>query len=792
MPIVDYGYSLLNGLSDFWTRFFSDADQLDALYRGTIIQLGQAYLDMLSSVLSASLKDTVVFDREYYQLIAVREDEVSFSAVDNRWTFDLPDPVVGFASLDNRVVEPTASLEPNQDFEISNRVARFHADPTNPAGDGIPLVGFARRATDVAVGGRFSDPTVVDWRATNVRKGDTLRLLDVGDDGTQRRRADYTIVLVRQEGLYVSSDVPLPAGGAMTSINYAVLRVPQVSSVIAEPFVLSSSTATLAHTRVVSGSVRVFAKAPDGSDVVEGVDYIINYEQGLIIAITEWVGMSGGAGTSSANYSWRAEVHPASGPSPRLATNGVIGIITTTRVLQIAMWAPDARVDRRTLANNFGSLIKRSLPSSEAYRAFLAGIFQLYVLGPVLERIESALNVVLGYPVVRDDGEIFLSVDTSDPKFDRVLTSRPPAGLVATYTFPKGTPFRTDLVAGLVLESFAPLTTVVAVVDWIQSPNWWHGTVIPEQLFSTTDGTGLAISRRTASPSYVEHVYGAADGAAYGDPGLVYGADEDGFIPPSGHPVRRHRLAFVLMDRYLKYHTFSIKFNAIELAAAIGDALPQSLKDLNELVLTARPSHTFPFTTPETFFRDEIQVLELPISFNHPIGSRVFGPDKVIFTDNSPTYGEGVWAFGDYFTYELFVAVTTTFPSIGVPVTLSGTPTAPRHGRLIIVYLAGSAAGLALVENLDYSVNYVNRTVTRLTAWDSDTVDVTHRQLNIGNLADAAKGVGDTSVLFNGVDPAITTAAFNASAPGWDGTTNPPTAPRDLGMVERALIVTPH
>lgn len=791
MPIVDYPYNLVQGLSDFWTRFFADADQLDALYRGTIIQLGQAYLDLLSSVLSVSLKDAIVFDREYYQLVTVREDEVAFSSLDDRWVFALPDPVVSFASLDNRVVEPTASLEPNRDLEIVDRVTRFHVDPTDPSGDGTPLVGFARRALDVAIGGRFSDPGVTDWRATGVRKGDDLRVLDVGTDGTQRRRADYRIVLVRQEGLYVSSDTPLPETGSLTSVNYVVLRVPPIPSVIAESFTVSAFTAALAHTRVDVGSVRVFAKAPSGADVVEGVDYAINYEQGLIVAITTWIGMVSGAGTFSADYSWREEVLPSSGPSPRLATAGVISVVPTTRVLQIAMWAPDARVDRRTLANNFGSLIGRSLPSSEAYRAFLSGIFQLYVLGPVLERIESALNVVLGYPVVRDDGETFLSVDTSDPKFDRVLTSRPPAGLVTTYTFPKGTPFRSDLVAGLSLESFAPLTTVVSVVDWVQSPDWWHGAVIPEQLFGAVDGARPVISRRTASPFYVQNVIGASDGPVIGDPGLVIGADEDGFIPPPGHPVLRHRLAFVLMDRYLKHHTFSIKFNAIDLAAAVGDALPQSLKDLNELVLTARPSHTFPFTTPETFFRDEIQVSESAISFNRLLGSRVFGPDKVVYADATPVIGSGIWSVGDYFKYEL-VTASVAFPSIGVPVTLPSAPVAPRHGRLVLVRPIGTIAGRVLVENLDYSVSYANRTVTRLTAWTSTTVNVVFRQLNIGNVADAPAGLGDMPLLINGVDPALVTAAFSVSAAGWDGTSNPPTAPRDIGMVERALIVNPH
>ena len=791
MPIAEYPYSLLHGLSDFWTRFFADTDQLDALYKGTIIQLGQAYLDLLSSVLSVSLKDAIILDREYYRLVTVREDEVAFSALDDRWIFSLPDPVVSFASLDNRVVEPTASLEPNLDFEIVDRIARFHTDPTDPAGDGVPLVGFARRAIDIAIGGRFSDPAVPDWRATGTRKGDTLRVLDVGADGTQRRRADYPVVLVRQEGLYVSSDSPLPSTGTLSPISYVVLRVPQAPSVIAESFTLSASSATLAHTRIDVGSVRVFAKAPSGADVVEGVDYVINYEQGLIVAITTWIGMVGGAGTFSADYFWRMEVLPATGPSPRLAITGAISAVATVKVLQIAMWAPDARVDRRTLANNFGSLIGRSLPSSEAYRAFLSGIFQLYTLGPVLERIESALNVVLGYPVVRDDGETFLSIDVSDPKFDRVLTSRPPAGLVTTYTFPKGTPFRTDLVEGLVLESFAPLTTVVSVVDWVQSPGWWHGAVIPEQLFDAIDGYRPAISRRTASSFYVENVIGASDGPVIGDPGLIIGADEDGFIPPSGHPVFRHRLAFVLMDRYLKYHTFSIKFNAIELAAAVGDALPQSLKDLNELVLTARPSHTFPFTTPETFFRDEVRVIESTISFNRLVGSRVFGPDKIVYADAIPTTGTGVWNIGDYFKYEL-VNASVSFPSIGVPVAMPSAPTTPRHGRLVLVHLAGLAAGRALVENLDYSVNYAGRTVTRLTAWASTTVNVVFRQLNIGNVADAPAGLGDMPLLINGVDPALVTAAFSTSAAGWDGVANPPTAPRDIGMVERALIVTPH
>lgn len=788
MPVPDYPYNLIRGLSDFWQRFFADADQLDSMYRGASVLIGQAYLDLMSAVLGVSFKDALVHDKEYYRLITIREDEVALSegssAPNDRWVFALPDPVVGFASLDNRVVEPTASLEPTRDYEIVDGNVRFKVDPTDAAGDGVPLAGYARRAVDVEVGGKFGDSSVTDWLATDVKKGDVLRLLDIGTDGTQRKRSDHPIVLVRADGLYVDDETPLPAPGA--GMKYVVLRVPATPTVGAESFTLAANVATLAHTRIDVGSVRVYARGPGGADVVEGVDYAVNYEHGKIFALTAWIGIVAGAGTFAIDYTWRREVHPNAGASPRSSTTGIIvASTTTTRVLQIAAWAPDTLIDRRTLANNFGVLIGREQPSSETYRAFIAGIFQLYVLGPVLERIESALNVVLNLPVVRDDGEVFQSIDTSDPLVDRVLTTRPTNGLTATYDFPKGTPFRSDLVAGLALESFDPLTTAVDVTDYVQSPHWWHGAVIPEDLFSAVNGERPDISRRTASAQYVRNVVGAPDAPVVGDPGLMVGADEDGF--PSQF---RHRMAFVLMDRYLKYHTFSVRFSTAALSAALGPNFAQSIRDLNELVLSARPSHTFVFTTPTTDFRDEIEVSDV-LSFARQIGSGVFGPDKVVFADMVPTVGAGVWTFGDYFKYELWTA-NTAFPAIGVPVALANAPAGPRRRYLVRVFVDGMIGGRRLVENLDYSVNYATGEVTRLTAWTSTTVDVVYRQLNIGNVADAPIGADDMPLLVNGVDPAIIVAVYDASAAGWDGVATPPSAPRDMSMVERALIVHAH
>ena len=80
-------------------------------------------------------------------------------------------------------------------------------------------------------------------------------------------------------------------------------------------------------------------------------------------------------------------------------------------VTELGVWAPDALVDRYHLYYTYGYLINRVQVSSESYRSLIRGVFQLFMLGPTLERFESAVNVVAGLPVVRDDGEIFIEYD---------------------------------------------------------------------------------------------------------------------------------------------------------------------------------------------------------------------------------------------------------------------------------------------------------------------------------------------------------------------------------------------
>lgn len=851
MPITSYPHNFLLGLSDFWQRFFADAAQLKFMYDGSAVLMGQAYLDMLENVLGLSLQDVPVFHREYFYLLTIREDQVRFergaALDDDRWLVTLTDGLVNFKTLDNKVLEPTASLQEQSDYDLSSTDIRFKVDPTDPAQDGTPLPGYARRAIDAAVGGFFDDttrPAGMTWMSRNVRKGDTLRLLDIGPDPLnpqQRKRSDHTIVLVREKGFYVSPDTPLTTTTAAQ--NYVVLRRPYNDEVELADLVFSPTTglpavANLAHTRVDQGSVRVYGRrAWDGQDVVEGVDYTIDYELGKVYKLAnttvnpgnlDWIA----AVTPKISYTWQQEVWPVTGITPpRFSPTGVVRSSTgTARVLQIALWALDASIDKKTLANNFGSLIGSSEASSESYRALLRGIYQLYMLGPVLERIESALNVILGFPVVRDDGETIISVDQSLPDVTRVKTLRPSTNTEAVYDYPKNTPIRADIIGvmpgSLTFSAFEPLTTAITITDYIEDPTWWHNTVIPENLFSTADGAVVPEpARRTASPSLVKHVCGAEDTPKCGDPGLVCGADEDGVIPPPGHPVYRHRLAFILFDRFLKHHTFSVKFDpAILSGTSVGSKFSRTLDELNGLVRQAKPAHTFVFVTPATQFDDPVQIAEdkfyqpqrflgadpdatelyldssqvpnpmapytqLGVFFKMGLGGPAGGADKILFEDNPPIAGSGVWRSGDYYHYELHTD-TVSFPTIGIPVSLAYAPVSPRRGRFVQVYVGGTKSSKRLVENVDYTIDYANRTVTRLTTWDTSfAVAITFVQLNIGNLSDviADQAQGDTAVLTGGIDPARERTSYDPAAVDWFGNLIPVINHRDLSLVEHPL-----
>jgi hypothetical protein len=216
----------------------------------------------------------------------------------------------------------------------------------------------------------------------------------------------------------------------------------------------------LLHNFLVDGSVTILARRlldrrvgdvvyPAQGGVVEGIDYVIDLETGAIFHLSAWDSTA----SILANYEWRLPIFHRDVPAPTpwepgrfyykhqtiVAPDGTywfaveeglssalfvhdlsrwrpwmnpIGVNPVYPSRELAFWAPDVMLDEQRLYENFGYLLAGSkTDSSESYRSFLLGVMQLFVLGPAVQRLESALNVMGGLPVVRDDGEVFQTYD---------------------------------------------------------------------------------------------------------------------------------------------------------------------------------------------------------------------------------------------------------------------------------------------------------------------------------------------------------------------------------------------
>lgn len=184
---------------------------------------------------------------------------------------------------------------------------------------------------------------------------------------------------------------------------------------------------------------------PAGENVVEGVDYVVDYEAGKITVRSAW----SAALPARANYTWLRDVavydfvdrgayvaftpynvgdivtsggaaYVCYAPDPGSPTLDAtyfrlyvapFAFNVSVSVPVMALWGSNALVDEDALYNNFGYLLDYKKPTSEQYRAFLRGVAQLFLLGPTLERFESAMNVMAGFPVVRDDDEVLRGYD---------------------------------------------------------------------------------------------------------------------------------------------------------------------------------------------------------------------------------------------------------------------------------------------------------------------------------------------------------------------------------------------
>lgn len=358
--------TLLHGLSAFWHRFFRDIGDIQATYEGTEILLGQVYLNFLSDVLNTSVVEAPLFRKEFYKLITIREDQLVYhekgddlsdppglqfygNRGDDRYVF-ASDTIFGaIPHLQDTLFAPGTSLEEGVDYLIAGGEIQLSNDPTNP-----PTPGFASRRVVVGTGGKFKSATT-NWLASGVEKGDILYFSEATDLGigtplnAQDAARKATIIHVTSTHLTVSSDTPLPVFPAG-----------------AEP----------------SGfSWRVMRLRDDGA-----------YNPTLPRAV-------------SANAPF------TDGQIERVTVSGRLENITTLEVNEVSFWAVDAQVDDLTLYNTYGYFFTNPKLSTETYRSLVRGLMQLYILGPALARLESALNLTASLPTIREEGEVLAAYD---------------------------------------------------------------------------------------------------------------------------------------------------------------------------------------------------------------------------------------------------------------------------------------------------------------------------------------------------------------------------------------------
>lgn len=327
-------------------------------------------------------------------------------------------------------------------------------------------------------------------------------------------------------------------------------------------------------------------------------------------------------------------------PSRTLRVQDEDGVETDQR--QLAFWIPDAQVDQFNLYLNHGYLLNRFEPSSEAYRALLRGIMQYFILGPTLSHLVGALNVISGLPVVRDEGEVLQSVDTSDPAVNVVRTDQ------RNYEFAKEVPLREDVEnesnwGSLTFDAFEELTLVFRVQDAVKDPTWWFDTTIPQRLLPDEPR-----ARRIISPKLVENRINNPPGQVrIGDPGFFIGADEDGFVPSDhgmSRPGYRHVFAYIIFEQYLKNHVFGIVYDENLLATGTSIPFPRVTADITEIIVAGKPAYVFLQFEPalswqETMaFSEDLSVLPKPTL-----------TEQINAIDNELRIGTRSWKIGDYY-----------------------------------------------------------------------------------------------------------------------------------------------
>lgn len=171
--------NFIHGLSDFWVRFFADTAEIQAFTGGAQVLVGQAYLELLQTVLGTSLEHMPLFDRKYFQLLQVREDQIAFlegpSTDDDRYAHQPFEAVADLPVLTNRVIAPTAVLDEVADYTVRDTRVHFVRDPFNYTAPDETIPGFPVRYVNVTTAADLTEPYLRNWMSFGVKPGDALR-----------------------------------------------------------------------------------------------------------------------------------------------------------------------------------------------------------------------------------------------------------------------------------------------------------------------------------------------------------------------------------------------------------------------------------------------------------------------------------------------------------------------------------------------------------------------------------------------------------------------------------------
>lgn len=222
-------------------------------------------------------------------------------------------------------------------------------------------------------------------------------------------------------------------------------------------------------------------------------------------------------------------------------------------------------------------------------------------------------------------------------------------------------------------------------------------------------------------------------------------------LPPI---VFRRTVGFVLMDRFLKYHSFRVRINTPDLFS--GEFITDALTLLRE----AKPSHTYVFLEPLTDFTDILRLKE--------VFEVAYGPwvtELIGYEDFKMKVGSEI-RVGEYFAY-FDRSVTAVLPS--GPTTITPNPALPyvpdRKRLMFVRFTAGTSGGRPLTEGVNYTVNYLTGTIT---IPNLDAGSVTY---NVVILALRTPS-GPPSPWWNGVNSSASSIAY-AETPWHIGGTDP-------------------